>query len=93
MTRDEIRSALLDTLASVAPEADLDELEPERPLRDQLDIDSFDFLNVVVRLHDKLGVDIPEADYPKLITLNGVLDYLETRLTQAPIALNSRSKT
>jgi acyl carrier protein len=93
MTRDEIRSALLDTLASVAPEADLDALKPERPLRDQLDIDSFDFLNVVVRLHDKLGVDIPEADYPKLITLNGALDYLETRLTQAPIALNLRSKT
>jgi acyl carrier protein len=82
MTRDDIRNTLLDTLASVAPEADFDTLQPERPLRDQLDIDSFDFLNVILRVHEKLGVDIPEADYAKLATLTGALDYLETRLRQ-----------
>ena len=79
-TRDDIRKALLDALASVAPEADFDALRPERPLRDQLDIDSFDFLNVILRLHEKLGVDIPEADYSKLATLAGALDYLAARL-------------
>ena len=45
-------------------------------LRDQLDIDSYDFLNVVVALHERLGVEIPEADYQKLLTLNGEVDYL-----------------
>jgi acyl carrier protein len=84
-TRDDIRNALLDALASVAPEADFDSLRPERPLRDQLDIDSFDFLNVILRLHEKLGVDIPEADYSKLATLASALDYLATRLAPGHI--------
>ena len=50
------------------------------PLRDQLDIDSFDFLDVVIRLHDKLGVDVPEADYQNLATLDSAIDYLASRL-------------
>jgi acyl carrier protein len=85
MTRDDIHKTLIDALASVAPEADFEALKPERPLRDQLDIDSFDFLNVILRVHEKLGVDIPEADYAKLATLSGALDYLETRLTSGHI--------
>jgi len=84
-TRDDIRKALLDALASVAPEAEFDALRPERPLRDQLDIDSFDFLNVILRLHEKLGLDIPEADYSKLATLAGALDYLAARLASGHI--------
>ena len=86
MTRDDIRNALIDALASVAPEADFDALRPERPLRDQLDIDSFDFLNVILRLHGKLGVDIPEADYAKLATLASALDYLAARVARGPNA-------
>jgi len=85
MTRDDIRKTLAEALARVAPETDFDALRPERPLRDQLDIDSFDFLNVIVHLHDKLGVDIPEADYAKLATLGGAVDYLETRLAPGHI--------
>jgi len=80
MTKDEIRQALIDALSSVAPEGEYDRLKPDRPLRDQLDIDSYDFLNVMVALHDALGVDIPEADYQKLATLNAALDYLSGRL-------------
>ena len=72
MTKDDIRAAVLDALSSVAPEGDYQRLKPDRPLRDQLDIDSYDFLNVVVHLHDQLGVDIPEADYQKLGTLDGL---------------------
>ena len=85
-TRDDIRKTLLDALGSVAPEADFDALRPERPLRDQLDIDSFDFLNVILRLHEKLGVDIPEADYAKLATLASALDYLAARVAPGHIA-------
>ena len=83
MTQDEIKRAVLDALAGVAPEGDFDRLKPDRPLRDQLDIDSYDFLNVVIALHEKLGVDIPEADYQKLATLNGALDYLAARTSAA----------
>lgn len=76
MTKDEIKRAILDALAGVAPEGDYDRLKPDRPLRDQLDIDSYDFLNVIVALHERLGVDIPEADYQRLLTLNAAVDYL-----------------
>jgi acyl carrier protein len=79
MTRDEIRQAILDALATVAPEGDFGRLKADRPLRDQLDIDSYDFLNVVVALHERLGVDIPETDYQRLATLNGAVDYLAGR--------------
>lgn len=80
MTNDEIRASVLDALASVAPEGDYARLEPDRPLRDQLDIDSYDFLNVVIHLHEQLGVDIPEADYQKLATLDMTVAYLAAKL-------------
>lgn len=80
MSPDEIRSTVLDVLGSVAPEGDYARLRADRPLRDQLDIDSYDFLNVIVRLHEQLGVEIPEADYAKLGTLDATVDYLAARL-------------
>jgi acyl carrier protein len=83
MTKDDIRAAILDALSSVAPEGDYERLKPDRPLRDQLDIDSYDFLNVVVHLHDQLGVDIPEADYQKLGTLDATVAYLAAKLGAA----------
>jgi acyl carrier protein len=83
VTHDEIRHAILDALASVAPEGNYDHLKADRPLRDQLDIDSYDFLNVVIALHETLGVDIPEADYQKLATLNGAVEYLAVRIGAA----------
>jgi len=79
MTKDEIKQTIINALAGVAPEGDYDRLKPDRPLRDQLDIDSYDFLNVIVALHERLGVDIPEADYQKLLTLNGAIDYLAAK--------------
>lgn len=78
-TREQIRVALLDILGAIAPEADFDAIAPDKPLRDQLDIDSYDFLNVVIHLHETLGVDIPEADYGKLATLNSTIDYLAAK--------------
>jgi len=83
MTKDDIRAAVLDALSSVAPEGDYERLKPDRPLRDQLDIDSYDFLNVVVHLHDQLGVDIPEADYQQLGTLDATVAYLAAKLGAA----------
>jgi len=78
-TPDEIRTVIFDVLGAIAPETDPSTLVPGKPLREQLDIDSFDFLNVIIRLHEKLGVDIPEADYGELLTLDGAVAYLARR--------------
>jgi acyl carrier protein len=80
MTDQELRSTVLATLARIAPEFDPGGLEPAVPLRDQVDLDSMDWLNFLVGLHSQLGVDIPEADYRKLVTLNDLLAYLAPRL-------------
>ena len=63
-------------LSAVAPEADLSTLDRKGDLREQLDIDSMDFLKFLVGLHDALGVDVPERDYRKLATLDACVDYL-----------------
>ena len=76
MTRDEIRAAVLAALAGVAPEADLSQLDPRASFRHQMDIDSVDFLNFVVALHKKLGVQVPEADYSKMVSLESCEEYL-----------------
>lgn len=75
--RDQIKETVLLMLGRIAPEADLAALVPNIAFRDQLDIDSFDFLNLVIGLHEALGVDIPEADYPKLATLEDAIDCLD----------------
>jgi acyl carrier protein len=75
-TPDEVRAAALRILGEIAPEADLSFLKPDSSFRDQLDLDSMDFLNFVIALHEGLHVDIPEADYPKLATLNDCVHYI-----------------
>ncbi|HXD97403.1 MAG TPA: phosphopantetheine-binding protein [Candidatus Acidoferrum sp.] len=76
---EELRAAVLRALGDIAPEADLASLRQDLAFRDQLDLDSMDMLNFVVALHDALGVDIPEADYPKLATLDACVEYLASR--------------
>lgn len=75
-TEEEIRSVLVSVLGSIAPEADPAALDPGESLRDQLDLDSMDFLNFVIGVHQRLGVEIPEADYPRLASLDQALAYL-----------------
>lgn len=75
-----IRDALFAALRTIAPEATPDELAVDEPLRDQVDLDSMDFLNFLVGLHEKFGVDVPETDYAKLVTLNDFVAYLQARL-------------
>lgn len=79
MTRDEIRAVMLRALGDIAPEADLAALRADAPFREQLDLDSMDLLSFVVALHDALGVEIPEADYPRLATPAGCVEYLAER--------------
>ncbi len=80
MTEAEIRTHIFTGLSLVAPEADFAELPPEENLREELDIDSYDFLSFLIWLNDDLGVDIPETDYEKLITLEDLIAYLSKRL-------------
>ncbi len=79
LTTDEIRSTVLRILGEIAPEANLTRIKPDVSFRDQLDIDSMDFLNFVIAVHEALHVEIPEADYPKMATLNGCVEYLAAR--------------
>lgn len=76
MNEQHARQAILEVLGGIAPEADLSELEPDVELREQLDIDSMDFLNFALGLHEKTGVDIPEEDYELVATLDGCIAYL-----------------
>jgi acyl carrier protein len=82
MNTDEIRAGVIKTLSGIVPELDAAALKPAAPLRDQLDVDSMDFLNFLVALHQEFGVDIPEADAPKLGSVDACVDYLARALRQ-----------
>ncbi len=77
--RERIRSVIFDVLGAIAPEVDPAAIVPDQALREQIDIDSFDFLNVIIRLHEVLGIEIPESDYAELTTLDGAVEYLTRR--------------
>ena len=83
MTRDQIRAAVIAELSNIAPDIDAGSVDPNSDLRESLDIDSMDFLNFIMALHKRLGVDVPEKDYPRLVTLSGAVLYLEQHLSQS----------
>jgi acyl carrier protein len=85
MTEADIGAVLKEELGNIAPEMDLQSLDPAADLREALDIDSMDFLNFVIAVHRRLAVDIPELDYPKLITFDGAMAYLEAKLGLAKV--------
>lgn len=76
----EIRARVVAILRTIAPEVEEGELRADKPLREQVDLDSMDWLNVILGVHADLGVDIPEADYGKLRTLEDWTAYLRARL-------------
>ena len=80
MTTDEIRDTVLRMLGEIAPEADLAAIKPDIDFREQLDLDSMDLLNFVIAVDQELHVEIAEADYPRLSTLDGFVAYLGERL-------------
>jgi acyl carrier protein len=80
MTRDEVQAKVLKALVAVAPETGSVGLQPDVPLRDQVDLDSMDFLRFVMELHKQLGVDVPEGDYSKLASIATAVDYVAGRL-------------
>ena len=76
MNEQELRAVVIRALTDVAPEIDPTSIDPEAVLTEELDIDSMDFLNVVVAVHEQTGIEIPERDYPRLSTLDGAVAYL-----------------
>lgn len=86
MTADEIRNTALELLAEIAPELDPATLAGDIPLRDQVDLDSMDFLNYLISIHNTLAVEIPEGDYDRLATLDGLVAYVDEALRAAPPA-------
>lgn len=80
MERQALRNTVIATLRGVAPEVVDSDLAGGRPLREQVDLDSMDWLHFLIGLHQALQVDIPEADYGRLHTLDDLLDYLTLKL-------------
>lgn len=80
MNAEAIRTAVLATLRTIAPELDPAAIDAERPLRGQIDLDSMDWLNVIAGLQERFGLTIAETDYGKLQTLGGIVAYLAERL-------------
>ncbi len=86
MSETDIRKIVQEELGNIAPEVDLATIDPAADLREAVDIDSIDFLNLLTALHQRTGIAVPEVDYPKLVTLSGMAAYLEARLTSAKTA-------
>jgi acyl carrier protein len=82
MSNDEIRARVIKTLSAIVPELDPRILKPAESLRDQIDVDSVDFLNFLIALHQEFGVYVPESDAGKLGTINACVDYMEQALRQ-----------
>lgn len=80
MTTDALKALIFRLLGQIAPEANFSKLDPNRPIQSELDIDSFDFLNFLIGLNEAVGVEIPEADYGQVATLNTLVTYVMARM-------------
>jgi acyl carrier protein len=76
VNHDDARALLARLIHRIAPEVELDEVDPAAPLQDATDLDSMDFLNLMTALHEATGLDVPERDYPELSTVERFIDYL-----------------
>jgi len=85
MSDPDYQTIVFATLRQIAPETDPGSLDPDADLRDQLDIDSMDFLNYVLGLNKASGVDIPERDYPRLASINRSIVYLAQHSKATPV--------
>jgi acyl carrier protein len=84
MSPGEIRQVILDILDRIAPDEDLSDLKDETPFREQMELDSMDFLDIVMELRKQYRVQIPEDDYHHLASMNSTVEYLKPRLADVP---------
>ena len=82
MTEDQVKQIVVDIIDEIAPDEDTSDLKPEVNLRDQLDLDSMDFLDIVMELRKQHGIEVPEADYPQLASLDSCAAYLTPKFNE-----------
>ncbi len=80
MESSEIPGVIIDIINTIAPDEETDDLKHDVRLRDQLDLDSMDFLDIVMELRKRYGIEVPEEDYPKLASLDSCVEYLGPKL-------------
>jgi acyl carrier protein len=79
VTEEQLRTTIREVLHRIAPEVDIAEIDPDGEMQEEMDLDSMDFLNLMVGLHEQTGIEIPERDYPEVASLNGCVAYLAER--------------
>ena len=82
MTQEEVKQIVLDIIAEIAPDEDLSAVKPDVRLREQLDLDSMDFLDIVMELRKQHGIEVPEDDYSKLASLDSCAEYLTPKFAE-----------
>jgi acyl carrier protein len=80
MTKKEIKSVLMEIVAEIIPDEDLTNLKGDIPIREQVEMDSMDFLDIIMELRKRYGIEVPEDDYMQLATLDSSVAYLEPRM-------------
>jgi acyl carrier protein len=80
MTKEQIRATILEIIAQIIPDEDLSNLKGDIPLREQVELDSMDFLDIIMELRKRYGIEVPENEYMQLATLDGSVAYLEPRM-------------
>jgi acyl carrier protein len=80
MTKEQIRASVLEIIGQITPDEDLSNLKGDIPLREQVELDSMDFLDIIMELRKRYGIEVPESDYTQLATLDGSVAYLEPRM-------------
>lgn len=76
MTREELRNHVIEIIEDILMDEEVGQIDDDKPLRDQVGLDSMDFLDIVLELRKRHKVEVPEADYPQLVTMNSTIDYL-----------------
>lgn len=82
MTKEQIKATILEIIAQIIPDEDLSNLKGDIPLREQVELDSMDFLDIIMELRKRYGIEVPEDDYTQLATLDGSVAYLEPRMKE-----------
>lgn len=80
MNKDELKNIIIEEILNIAPDIEQDEITMDGNIQTSLEIDSYDFLNILVALNERVGVEVPESDYAKVDTLQNMIDYFKERL-------------
>ena len=86
MTRDEVREAIISILKDIAPDEDMSSINDDAILREQIDLDSMDFLDIVMELRKRFNIDVPESDYQELASMTSCIQYLQPLLKDRQLA-------